>query len=48
MLVEASPVFVYNFMVWNLKEHRRSLPTTENRTKVIAEDDFLVRVSGWL
>ena len=29
-------------MVWNLKEHRRSLPTTENRIKVIAEGDFLV------
>jgi hypothetical protein len=23
-------------MVWNLKKHRRSLPTTENRTGVIA------------
>ena len=29
-------------MVWNLKKHRRSLPTTENRIKVIAEGDFLV------
>jgi len=24
------------FVVWNLKDHRRSFPTTENRTKVIA------------
>lgn len=47
-----------NIMVWNLKEHRRSLPTlkdgpsyflsrkgptTENRIKVIAKGDFLVK-----
>ena len=32
----------YSLVVWNLKEHRRSLPTTENRIKVITEGDFLV------
>ena len=28
-------------MVWNLKKHRRSLPTTENCTRDIAEGNFL-------
>ena len=37
-------IYAY-FVVWNLKKHRRSLPTTENCTRDIAEGNFLVRIN---